>query len=299
MSLAACRPQDDPNTFKRNRINFEVLTNVRSKSLTEISGIEVGRGPRFIVHNDDGHPDLWVVDASGEIVRQLRINGARNRDWEDITRIEHGGQSLLAIGDIGDNLGRRSSIQVYFIEWPTPEAPLAINLVHRLELSYPDGPRDCEAMAYDPASERLLFLTKRDKPPRLYGVEISQALRESNLQLEFLATAPTFRPPTHGDMKRWGEDGVWVSRPTGMDIDSAGKLAAVITYRSLYLFQRQPGQSWEEAFQNSPREFHGPASLDEEAIAFGPDNEALFISSEGYSAPIYRVLLPEPAQAAQ
>jgi hypothetical protein len=211
--------------------------------------------------------------------------------------VPHGDRRLLAVGDFGDNQQRRSSIQIYFVALPEApgsagQAPTEIKPNHRLELTYPDGPRDCEAMAYDASSGQILLLTKRDKPPRLYGVGVEQALDSKKLELQFLGATAPFRAPTRDDMRRLGKDAAWISQPTGLDINADASMAAVITYRSLYLFSRQPGETWAEAFSKTPREFLGPISRDEEAIAFDSDMAALLITTEGLPAPIYRVALP-------
>jgi hypothetical protein len=280
---------------------------VAGPTLKEISGLESFRGPagpRFVVHNDDGPPDLFVLQSDGSLLAQLRVEGADHRDWEDITWIPEGQRQLLAVGDIGDNLGRRDAIRVYFIEWPESllasaqgsASPLPVPLFHALDLIYPDGARDCESMSYDPHSDKLLFLTKRDKPPRLYGVDARAALNAQSLELEFLGTTTTFRPPTHEDVASLGKHANWISQPTGWDINDEGTIAAVITYRSLYLFERAPDEDWATALQRSPREFLGPASWAEEAIAFDPGHKALYISTEGHPAPIYHTALPPPRQ---
>ncbi len=297
--FSACRPAEETGQPERVRIDFEVIASVQEKSLNEISGIEVmsaasDDGLALVVHNDDGEPLLWLLDQQGEVLRKIRVKDAKNRDWEDITRITTGERTLLAIGDIGDNLGIRSSIRIYFIEWPPPPGSATVGLAHKLKLTYPDGARDCEALAFDPSSKRLMLMTKRDKPPRLYSVALDAALVAPELELEYLGTMSPLRSPTREDMLRLGKDGSWISQPTGLDISDDGNMAAVITYRSLYLFSREPGRSWEEVFQTRPREFLGPASNGEEAIAFEPDGKALIISSEDQPAPLYRVELPPP-----
>lgn len=294
--LPGCGPLGEEAAGELSRVDFVVSATVRSEALAEISGLETAAGPSLIVHNDGGPPEIFVLDSSGEIVRRYRISNAGNRDWEDLSWVPHGGARLLAVGDIGDNEARRSSIRIYFLRLPAGAggAPAEIDAYHGVDLTYPDGPRDCEAMAYDAASGMILLLSKRDQPPRLYGVSADAALAERELGLEFLGAVPTFRPPTRDDMRRFGKDAAWVSQPTGMDIDDTGRLAAVITYRSLYLWQRGPGESWAEAFTRMPREFLGPASRNEEAIAFHPDMNSLFISTEGLPAPVYHVALPAP-----
>jgi len=300
VSLASCGPSEDEGGEQRSRIRFEVIASVQEKSLNEISGIEAfssenGLHTHFVVHNDDGDPDLWILDESGDMARKLEIKGAKNRDWEDLTLIHREGQTLLTVGDIGDNLGIRSSIRLYFIEWPPLQKSTSFEKHHKLKLTYPDGARDCEAMAYDPSTDRLLFMTKRDKPPRLYSLDVSQALKASEMELDFLGTVASLRPPTREDLRQFGKDGSWISQPTGMDISDDGSMAAVITYRSLYLFERKSNQTWEEVFTTRPREFLGPVSNSEEAIAFDVNNQAVIISSEDQPAPIFRAELPAPA----
>lgn len=298
--LQACGPAGEDPDASESGIQFEVVGTVSTPGLTEISGLESISGPTVVVHNDDGEPALYVL-AKGELFATLHVAGAHNRDWEDLTWVPHATGRWLAIGDIGDNDVRRDSIRIYFVDPLDPSATVAVGgeqievtIKHELELTYPDGPRDCESMAYDPVSRKILLLTKRDDPPRLYGVDAATALEAPRLELEFLGTVNRFRPPTPDDMRRLGKEGRYVSQPTGMDINDDGTLAAVITYRSLYLFERRPEQSWAEAFNNPPREFLGPPSRNEEAIAFGQDMKSLYISTEGRNPPIYRAELPPP-----
>ena len=49
-----------------------------------------------------------------------------------------------------------------------------------------------------------------------------------------------------------------------LDISSDGRRAAVITYRSLYLFERAADESWAEAFRKVPLEFIGAAPAEKE-----------------------------------
>ena len=298
IGLIACSQDSNREAVGGSRIEFHTQARVMDAELTEISGIEVADGPTLLVHNDDGPPDLWYLDVEGEVSARFRLQGASNRDWEDLTLIPRNGRTVIAIGDIGDNERRRSSVQVYFLVMPAVAPNGArdelqfVDVLHTLELTYPDGPHDCEAIAYDASSDTLLFLTKRDRPPRLYGVDASEAIARDRLALRFLGTVPTLRPPTRDDFRRLGKEADWISQPTGMDINADSSLAAVITYRSLYLFDRQADESWIEAFNRPPREFLGPASRDEEAIAFSGDMTLLYISAEGHPAPIYRVALP-------
>ena len=297
--LLGCGNVDEGSGTDGSRIRFEIAATVQDPELAEISGIEIAEGPVFLVHNDDGAPLLFALDLGGEVVGRFELEGAKNHDWEDLARMPLDGRRVMVVGDIGDNEARRTSIQLYFAELPenlhTSPEQQAVRVVptHVLELRYPDGPRDCEALAYDPVSGMILLLTKRDKPARLYGVDSARAMEASDLELEFLGTVHPLRPPSRDDYRKLGKAADWISQPTGMDINEDGTLAAVITYRSLYLFSRSPQQSWAEAFLAAPREFLGPISSDEEAVAFSESDEAVYITTEKHPAPIYRAVLPK------
>jgi hypothetical protein len=270
---------------------FKVSGTLQNSKIVEASGLVAGADGVYFVHND-GKRDVFVIDAAGTDLGSFKLDESKNKDWEDITSVPDGDRRLIVIADVGDNQHKRKDVELYFFEEPSPR-DFSVNqeAIHRLKLSYPDGPRDVESVAYDPSSESLLLLSKRDLPPRLYAVPLDRALAEEKLEAEFLAEVPGFRPPTKQDILTHPKRGLWVSQPTGMDISPDGKLAAVLTYRSLYLFQREDGESWAEAFQRQPREFVGPPGTHDEAVAFSADGKTIYVTTERRPAPIYRLEL--------
>jgi len=137
-----------------------------------------------------------------------------------------------------------------------------------------------------------LLMSKRDQPPRLYGIPLDLALWSHEADLEFLGEVPGFRPPTKADILRHPRRGLWVSQPTGMDISPDGRLAAVLTYRSLYLFRREGAENWTDAFQRQPVEIIGPPGAHDEAVTFSPDGRSVYVTTEKRPAPLYRLDLP-------
>jgi len=298
--LTACEPDDlGPGHDSSSQVpqtrpdaEFQVVGKLESDRLDEASGLQAGAGDVFFVHNDEG-ARLFMIDAAGRDLGFRKVGGAKNRDWEDITRVPGADGPLLVIGDIGDNHSSRSRPSLYFVREPAVDDSLAeIQVQHRLRFTYPDGPRDVEAMAYDAAGGRLLLLSKRDQPPRLYGLPLDLALWQHEMQAEFLGEVPGFRPPTRSDILKHPRRGLWVSQPTGMDISPDGRLAAVLTYRSLYLFRREGTESWPEAFQRQPVEFVGPPGTHDEAVSFSLDGRSIYVTTEGRPAPLYRLDLP-------
>jgi hypothetical protein len=294
--LIYCNADESHEPANKPEYGFVVTAILESKELDEVSSIQSGEGGVFFLHNDEGSPSIYIADTDGRHLGKIKIRDAKNRDWESITRIPADSGPLLVLGDTGDNKARYKSVKLYFVEEPRPSAsgtyPEKVDLLHKLKVRYPDGPRDCEAMAYDPASNMILFLTKRDHPPRLYGLPVEEALQAGKAELQYLGDVPGFRPPTVADLFSSKKRGQWISNPTGMDISSDGRRAAVITYRSLYLFERAEGESWAEAFQKEPLEYVGPPGLHDEAVTFGFGTSDVYVSTERRPTPVYKLELP-------
>ena len=212
--------------------------------------------------------------------------------WEDITSVPVDDGRWIVVGDIGNNKLKRKSAKLYFAEEPTPgehdRYSGRIDLQHWIELTYPDGPRDCESMAYDPVGKQILLLSKRDKPARLYAVDLETALTESKAELKFLGAIAKLRPPTSRDRFRWGGKTDFISQPTGFDISADGSQAVVITYRSLYRFRREPGEDMISALRRKPEEVVGPPSIQNEAISFSADGNSIYVTTEKKPSAVFR-----------
>lgn len=271
-----------------------------SDKLNEASGLQASysREGDFFVHNDDGKPVIYAIDESGADVGLVTIVPAQNKDWEDITSIPVEDKRWLVVGDIGDNSLKRKSIRLYFIEEPitgkNDRYAGRQELKHWISLNYPDGPRDCESMAYDPINKQILFLSKRDKPPRLYALDLATALSQNQAELTFLGKTSSLRPPNIRDRAKWGGRTDYISQPTGFDISADGSEAVVITYRSLYRYQRQQDEDWLTAMQRKPEEVVGPPAVQNEAIAYSIDGDAIYVTTEKRPTPIHRVIFDKP-----
>lgn len=287
--LAGCKPAAPPEGDESPAVRFRLTGQLESKKIDEASGIQAGNDGVYFTHNDEG-THIFAVDESGRDLGRFKVKGASNKDWEDITRVMGDEGPLLVIADSGDNLQTRKKIKLYFVREPAPgKYSEDVKPVHKIDVRYPDGPRDAEAIAFDSSSDMILILSKRDKPPRLYGIPLELGLWKDEAEAVFLAEVPGFRPPTKRDLLSSPKRGVWVSQPTGMDISADGLTAAVITYRSLYVFKREPEETWAEAFQRPPAEYVGPPGLHEEAVTFGHDPGSIIVTTERRPAPVYRL----------
>ncbi len=293
--LSGCEP---PPPEHSSDIRFRQAATVRSGQLDEISGIQASRRHDGVlwVHNDDGRPRVHAVGTDGADRGHFDIVDAVNVDWEDMTLIPGAERDLLVLADIGDNDKARSNVWLYLVPEPDPgddgRFSGEFEWDNWISLRYPDGPRDAESIAWDPVNERLLILSKRDTPPRLYALDADFALAEREAELVFLGEVTSLRPPAMADRRDFGPRTPYVSQPTGLDISPNGQAAALVTYRSLYLFELPVGANWAAGFNARPVEVLGPPRDNEEAVGFKADGSGLWISTEGTGAPLYEFVFP-------
>jgi hypothetical protein len=286
--LSGCRALHTPET---TRLSWE------DPRLVEASGLIVLTDSEILVsHNDDRDSALYLANSRGMPVSRLSFPELQNRDWEDLALIERKGQKpLVVIGEVGDNQGRYSSVFLHFVEVGGYE--LNSSYVGSLEVLYPDGPRDVESIAWDAEGGRILLLSKRDRPARLYAVPLPEFLPEGKQSVQvpatFLGEVAGIPRPTPDFIATNPKYGRWSGQPTGMDINRAGNLAAVITYNDLHFFRRKPDQTWAEAMAEVPESLDIPLLGQTEAVGFTPDGKAVYIVPEGANPDILRVELPE------
>lgn len=287
--LAGCEPQQSQSAAI---MQTGILEN---PALDEASGMQASRrhDEVYFVHNDDGAARVFAIGPDGADLGAFDVDGAENRDWEDLAAVPSDSGPLLLIADTGDNFAQHERIKLYFVVEPEPDESGRYSgqypLHHVIELQYADGPRDCESVAWDPHSDRIYLLSKRDKPAHIYSIARQDALAQTDAILTRHGTVYPFRPPGPRDLSVFGHRDVpWVSQPTGLDFSPDGNLAVVISYRSVYLFSRSDPEDWTAALQRKPVEFEGPPSKKEEAVAFSRDGGLIMVTTEGIPAPIYR-----------
>lgn len=98
--------------INQSEIHFESRTAIASK-LDEISGLQEWRG-HFLGFNDSGgESELYLFDReSGDILQTIELEGAKNRDWEDISIDDR----YFYVGDCGNNYGNREDLVIYVVD---------------------------------------------------------------------------------------------------------------------------------------------------------------------------------------
>ena len=131
-----------------------VLFSFSDPEIVESSGL-VASGDRVWTTNDSGDIGrVFTVDAAtGETVGTTYwADGPR-----DVEALAPAGPGRVWVGDIGDNSGSRDSIEVTRV--PVGDGDRTVD-EETIDLVYPDGPRDAEALLVDPTTGRILVVTK-------------------------------------------------------------------------------------------------------------------------------------------
>lgn len=81
-----------------------------SKKINETSGIIYYNNFVWTFNDSGGEAEIYKIDSvTGEIVQTVRLNNAKNTDWEDIAHDEE----FIYIGDFGNNRGTRKDLRIY------------------------------------------------------------------------------------------------------------------------------------------------------------------------------------------
>jgi hypothetical protein len=262
--------------------------------LHEISGLAASHrhADRYWLHNDSGDgPFLYAIDAKGALAGTLQIDGVLALDWEDIASFKRDGKSWLLVADSGDNLGMRGEYTLIAVE--EPELPADNAVVHaapawQLHYRYADAPHDTEAMAVDATRGDVFLLPKFGEPLRVFRIALQPGDDRAQIAQPW-ATLTAAEQAAPADEKSAGPK----FRPTGLDLAADGRYAAVLGYRSVWLYARGANEDWRAAFAHAPQRVAVVPPLHQpEAIGFSADGGALWVTGEGQAQPLLRVELP-------
>ncbi len=259
--------------------------------MDEISGLAASRRHRDVLwmHDDGGNPErLFAVSTNGTRLATFRVEGVTKTDWEDIAAFELDGKSYLLIADTGDNGGLRRSLQLHVIEEPTRIENARLRPAWSIAFRWPDGPRDCEAVAVDAARGEVLLISKKRQPPELFSLPLrppGTALQTAQL-LGPLAGVPQ---PSAEALRRSPQRARLDSQVTAADVSPDGRTLAVMTYRWLLLYPRRGEESWGEAVARAPRLELLPWLPQAEALGWSADGASLYATGEFVPAPLYKI----------
>lgn len=256
--------------------------------LDEISGLAASHThvDTLWVLNDGGNPaQLFAVGKRGGLLATFRIAGVANTDWEDLAAFELDGRHYLLVADTGDNGGLRKTLQLHVVEEPQTLADATLAPVWSIVFRWPDGARDCEAVAVDAARGEILLVSKRRRPPELFSLPLrpqGDGLQVARL-LGHLAGIPR---PSAGELRDNARQAYIHHQVTAADLSPDGRALAVLTYRDVLLYRRRGGESWGHATARSPTTHDLPWLPQAEALGWAANGHALYASGEVSPAPL-------------
>ena len=244
----------------------------------------------WTLNDSGGMAALYAIDPQGRYQGTLEVQGATNVDWEDLASFSENGSARLLAADVGDNNAAAPLITLYIVAEPEVSAagkPFTLSAVplRTITLRYPDGARDCEAVAVDAEEGSIYLLSKRDAVPRLYRLPLASA-SASPVTAEFLTEVNIPRAPAdHPNPNGFN----WV---TAMDFSPDGQRLVVNTLEVGYVYERMSGEDWASALQRAPLSFDLPDYSQIEAGTVSWDGASYFITSENLPARFARLPLP-------
>ncbi len=267
---------------------------INSAELAEASGLAAShRHPGVLwMHNDgDNAAALVAVDAgSGAVRGVLAVEGVRNVDWEDVARFERDGRHYLAIGDVGDNGGIRRDLAIIVVEEPaTLAAAMSAAPAWTTRFAWPDGARDCEALAVDADAGRFLLASKKRVPPELFAVPIDPAADGEVHVAEALGTFAGIAQPSAEDLARNPVYGRYRSQLTALDLHPDGRQLLALNYRTALLWTRAEGEAWGEAIARPAVELPFAWLPQAEAAGFSATGDAVWVTTERRPTPLLRL----------
>jgi len=276
----------------------KLIGELADQRIHESSGLAASRRTPGVLwtHNDSGNPpQLFAIDTQGQALATVAITGERvkNVDWEDICSYQLDGQPFLLIADIGDNTAQRKRCQLYIIPEPQIDPTqlgqtLSAEVQATVVIRFPDGPRNCEAVAVDASARKRqgIYLASKSViglsnvyrvvlPASDYRGELAAVVGGSMTRMPGSTFAPSrIAAP-------------WVPMVTAMDISPDGRRAVLATYDRAYEYTRNDDETWGDAFSRSGRPITLPPRRQGEAICYSHDGRRLYLTSEHLPAPLW------------
>ncbi len=227
--------------------------------IVESSGL-VARDGLFVTVNDSGDAGrTFVVDPS----TGRTVGGATWGESLDVEALAPLLGDEVLVGDIGDNLGARSSVRLLRVAMATDDQTVT---PQTYDLTYPEGPRDAETLMVHPRTQQVFVVSKA-----IFGGTLFAAPKR-------LSTTASNRLEAVGFVLGTATDGAFF--PDGRHFVVRDYSRAVIyTYPGL----------------QSMAEIDLPEQEQGEGIAVDEDG-AVFVSTEGIRSEVLRIRLPAQVQ---
>lgn len=253
-----------------NSKSQEINTNTVKLKLKEASGVEVSSASDLIwVLEDSGNKNnIYGLNSDGSIKQTIKIENAKNVDWEDLTSDKAGN---LYIGDFGNNDNARKDLCIYKVNSDNLKQDVA-TASQKISFYYPEQtefPPKKSGLLYDAESffehngNFYIFTKNRSK-----GFDGSVFLykipnQEGNHKAQLLGTFQACNIYKKCAI-------------TSADISPDGKTVAILSASRVYLLTNF---SSDDFLSGKTEEIQLPEVTQKEGICF-KDNQTLLIVDE-------------------
>ena len=232
----------------------------------------------FWIHGDSGTGNwLFAIDRNGSKLARLRVKGAENVDWEDITHDDRGN---LWIGDIGNNESDRRDLVVHRVPEPDPHADIdEVRVDLSVPFSYPEqtefgekhGNFDSESLLWWDGQLWLLTKHRGDDLTHLYRFP---SLDGEPVELERTATFDLGPSLDASQTKKWS------GQATGAEAAPDGKHWALLSYDGAFVFELPPSGAGAQMFAKQVTRINFDQEQTAQVEAIGWDGAELLIINE-------------------
>jgi hypothetical protein len=217
--------------------------------------------------NDSGNSnEIFLIDHKGKLKQIVKVINAKNKDWEALAS---NGNSMLYIGDFGNNNNLRRNLTIYSVNVDSIKnnevKALKTTFFYEDQVKFPpkkkDRNFDVEAFVY---YNNYFYLFSKNRSKNFDGTtKLYKIFAESGEQkARLIGKFKTCNNPNH-------------CRITGADISDDGKQLVLLTHNSLFLFSNFNEDNF---FSGKNRKIELIHNSQKEAICF--IGNALYITDE-------------------
>ena len=245
---------------------------IADPEIDELSGLAASRlhpGVLYGINDSGGSAAVYAIDAAGETVAELRLEGITARDWEALAPgWDDQGRPTLWIGGIGDNRDNQARVRLLEIYEPTRLLDQSVDF-RSYWITYPDGPHNAEALLVHPDTGEISVVTKGSGGPGAMYRPTGPLLEGRDNALRWVMDVPASIT-----------DGAW-------ELSAAGAPRLVLI--DYFRIHRLADSGWVSQF--------GPLQLQREAMAWpwvaeGVPGDTVLLGSEGTNSTILTAPVP-------
>jgi hypothetical protein len=242
------------------------LAEIKNDKLDELSGLAASvNNPGLLwTLNDSGNKsEVYLVDDQLNIKLTCKLEGAKNRDWEDIA-VGPGpepGKTYVYVGDVGDNMKAFQHKRIFRFEEPVlgNDNAIKISNVDRIVFELEGDKKDSEAIMINPKNKNLYIISKEKAPSFLYELKYPYSTTDSLVAKKVVPIA--------------------VSIVCGADFAKTGREMLIKNYNNVYYWKIKD-DSIALALREHPYVVEYKKEPQGESICFAGDGSGYYTVSE-------------------